>query len=198
MGADHNERRFAPGPEGSLRGADVQYAINFTLHDAFTGKTVQIEIPALVACPTCSATGNAAGDPRVRCPSCSGQGRVTGLRSFSVEIPRGIDDGAKIRIGGEGESGIRGAPAGDFLLLVKLAPHHVFQRSGADLYCRVRILKEFATPGRQFEVAAIDSGRVTVTIPPDFKSGQRLRIPEKGMPIPNSIQTGDMYVEVIF
>jgi len=196
MMEDRNASRFAPGPEGSQRGGDVQYAIMFTLDEAFTGKTVQIEIPALVSCPDCSGTGTV--DSRNGCPSCSGQGRVSRQRNFSVEIPRGIEDGTRMRVGGEGECGIRGGPAGDLYLFVSLAPHQVFQRHGADLYCSVRILKEFATPGREFEVRAIDNGRVTVKIPPDLKSGQRLRIPEKGMPVLNSSQTGDMYVEVLF
>ena len=72
------------------------------------------------------------------CRSCQGAGRVRKERTLSVTIPAGVEDGTRIRLAGEGEAGLRGAPAGDLYIFLSIAPHRVFQRDGAHLYCRCR------------------------------------------------------------
>ncbi len=86
------------------------------------------------------------------CESCSGSGRKTQERTLSVNIPAGIEDGTRIRLAGEGEAGVRGGPAGDLYIFLSIRPHELFQRDGADLYCRVPISMSTATLGGQFDV----------------------------------------------
>src|SRR5205814_3128885 len=131
------------------------------------------------------------------CPSCSGSGRVTRERTLSINIPPGVEDGTRIRLGSEGEAGVRGGPSGDLYIFLSIAAHPFFQRDGADLHCRVPISMVSAALGGEFEVPTIDSGKTRVKVPEGTQSGRRFRLPGKGMPVLRSRQTGDMYVQVM-
>lgn len=145
-------------------------------------------------CPSCHGRGQSIESP---CPSCSGQGRVTKDRSLSVNIPQGVEDGTRIRLGGEGEAGVQGGPAGDLYIFLSMASHQFFQRDGADLHCRVPVSMVTAAMGGEFEVPTIDKSKTKVKVPSGTQSGRRFRIPGKGMPVLRSRQTGDMYVQVV-
>jgi molecular chaperone DnaJ len=145
-------------------------------------------------CLACQGRGQVIDDP---CPACAGAGRVTRERTLSVNIPPGVEDGTRIRLGGEGEAGLRGGPAGDLYIFLSLAAHDFFQRDGADLHCRVPISMVTATLGGEFEVPTIDGGKTRVRVPEGTQSGRRFRLGAKGMPVLRSKQMGDMYVQVI-
>ncbi len=87
-------------------------------------------------CPTCSGTGQIISDP---CDKCHGQGRVEKTKTLSVKIPAGVDTGDRIRLSGEGEAGVSGAPAGDLYVQVTVREHPIFVRDGNNLYCEVPI-----------------------------------------------------------
>ena len=87
-------------------------------------------------CPTCQGSGYVISDP---CRKCSGVGRVQKEKTLSVNIPAGVEDGTRIRLSGEGEAGLRGATAGDLYIFLATKKHRIFQRDGADIYCRVPI-----------------------------------------------------------
>ncbi|WP_417668322.1 molecular chaperone DnaJ [Roseibium sp.] len=217
---------------GRERGADLRYNLDISLEEAFTGKTVEIEVPTSVtceacsgsgakpgtspttcrtcggagrvraaqgfftlerACPTCQGKGQVISDP---CGSCGGVGRTTQERNLSVNIPAGIEDGTRIRLGGEGEAGLRGGPAGDLYIFLSLKPHEIFQRDGADLYCRVPISMTTATLGGQFDVPTLDGATSRVKVPEGTQTGKQFRLRGKGMPVMRSTQHGDMYVQV--
>ena len=78
---------------------------------------------------------------------------------LSVNIPAGVEDSTRIRLAGEGEAGIRGGPAGDLYIFLSILPDDIFQRDGADLFCRVPITMTTAALGGQIEVPTIDGGR---------------------------------------
>jgi molecular chaperone DnaJ len=145
-------------------------------------------------CPACQGRGQVIEAP---CPSCSGSGRVTRERALSVNIPAGVEDGTRIRLGGEGEAGIRGGPSGDLYIFLSLASHPFFQRDGADLHCRVPIYMVAAALGGEFEVPTIEGGKTRVKVPAGTHSGRRFRLAGKGMPVLRAKQTGDMYVQVV-
>lgn len=145
-------------------------------------------------CLACQGRGQVIDDP---CPACAGAGRVTRERTLSVNIPPGVEDGTRIRLGGEGEAGLRGGPAGDLYIFLSLTAHDFFQRDGADLHCRVPISMVTATLGGEFEVPTIDGGKTRVRVPEGTQSGRRFRLGAKGMPVLRSKQMGDMYVQVI-
>ena len=103
-------------------------------------------------CPACHGRGQVIENP---CPDCSGSGRVTKERTLSVNIPAGVEDGTRIRLAGEGEAGLRGGPAGDLYIFLAIRPHELFQRDGADLFCRVPISMTTAAMGGQVEVPTL-------------------------------------------
>jgi molecular chaperone DnaJ len=144
-------------------------------------------------CPTCQGRGQVIDDP---CAACSGAGRVTRERTLSVNIPAGVEDGTRIRLAGEGEAGVRGGPAGDLYIFLSLQPHELYQRDGADLYCRVPISMVTAALGGEIAVPAIDASEAKVKIPAGTQSGARFRLTGKGMPVLRAKQTGDLYVQV--
>ncbi|MCW5689847.1 MAG: molecular chaperone DnaJ [Pseudolabrys sp.] len=144
-------------------------------------------------CPTCQGRGQVIDDP---CAACSGAGRVTRERTLSVNIPAGVEDGTRIRLAGEGEAGVRGGPPGDLYIFLSLQPHELYQRDGADLYCRVPISMVTAALGGEIGVPAIDASEAKVKIPAGTQSGARFRLTGKGMPVLRSKQTGDLYVQV--
>ncbi|OQW61265.1 MAG: molecular chaperone DnaJ [Proteobacteria bacterium SG_bin9] len=145
-------------------------------------------------CHACQGRGQVIEDP---CGSCSGTGRVTKERNLSVNIPPGVEDGTRIRLAGEGEAGVRGGPPGDLYIFLALTAHPLFQRDGADLYCRVPVSMVSAALGGEFEVPAIDKSKTKVKVPAGTQSGQRFRVAGKGMPVLRSRQKGDMYVQVV-
>ncbi|MFZ1775008.1 MAG: molecular chaperone DnaJ, partial [Rhizobiaceae bacterium] len=144
-------------------------------------------------CPTCQGRGQTIKDP---CVKCSGQGRVTQERSLSVNIPAGIEDGTRIRVGGEGEAGLRGGPSGDLYIFLSVKPHDLFQRDGADLYCKAPISMVTAALGGAFEMATLDGTQTRVKVPEGTQNGRQFRLKGKGMPVMRQPNIGDLYVQV--
>lgn len=145
-------------------------------------------------CPECQGRGEVISDP---CNDCSGQGRVTKERTLSVDIPAGIEDGVRIRLGGEGEAGARGGPTGDLYIFLSIQTHEFFQRDGADLFCKIPISMATAALGGQFEVACLDSTKSRVKVPDGTQTGKQFRLRGKGMPIMRSNDFGDLYIQVV-
>ncbi|BCH21322.1 chaperone protein DnaJ [Mesorhizobium sp. L-8-10] len=144
-------------------------------------------------CPQCHGRGQMIKDP---CPKCSGQGRVTEERSLSVNIPAGIEDGTRIRLAGEGEAGLRGGPSGDLYIFLSVKPHELFQRDGADLYCKVPISMTSAALGGSFEVTTLDGTQTRVKVPEGSQNGRQFRLKGKGMPVLRQPAVGDLYIQV--
>lgn len=144
-------------------------------------------------CPTCQGRGQIILDP---CQKCSGHGRVIEERSLSVNIPAGIDDGTRIRLSGEGEAGLRGGPSGDLYIFLSVKPHELFQRDGADLYCKVPISMTTAALGGQFEVTTLDGTQTRVKVPEGTQNGRQFRLKGKGMPVLRQPSVGDLYIQV--
>ncbi len=144
-------------------------------------------------CPHCHGRGEIIDDP---CAACGGSGRVTRERSLSVNIPPGVEDGTRIRLSGEGESGARGGPAGDLYIFVATRPHPFFQRDGADLFCRVPISMVQATLGGEVDVRTLGGGSAKIKIPEGTQTGKQFKLRHKGMPILRSRDTGDLYIQV--
>jgi molecular chaperone DnaJ len=144
-------------------------------------------------CPTCGGTGKVVKDP---CKVCGGTGRVQRERTLTVDIPAGVEDGTRMRVAGAGEAGLRGAPAGDLYVNVLVKPHRLFQREGANLYCRVPLRMTTASLGGSIEVPTIEGGRAKVTINPGTQTGDQFRLRGKGMTQLNSATRGDLYIQV--
>ncbi len=144
-------------------------------------------------CPVCQGRGQMMDQP---CTDCGGQGRKQENRKLSVDIPKGIEDGTRIRLANEGEAGLRGGPPGDLYIFISVKPHDLFHRDGADLYARVPIAMTTAALGGEFEVPTLDGARAKVKVGAGTQPGQRVRLKSKGMPVLRSKDTGDLYVQL--
>ena len=145
------------------------------------------------ACPTCGGSGRVI---RNACKVCQGVGTVTGERTLQVAVPAGVEDGTRIRLTGEGEAGPQGTPPGDLYVVVAVRQHEIFQRDGANVYCRVPLPLTRAALGGEVEVPSIDGTRAKVKIPAGTQTGEQFRLRSKGFSVLQSNERGDMYIQV--
>jgi molecular chaperone DnaJ len=146
----------------------------------------------VTACPRCNGRGRVVRDP---CVQCNGQGRERKSKKFSVKIPAGVEEGARIRYSGEGEGGVRGGGPGDLYVIFHLKPHPVFERHGRDLACEVTVSVAKAALGGQIEVPTLD-GTETLHLPEGTQPGDVFRLRGKGMPEIGRTARGDEHVIV--
>jgi len=115
-------------------------------------------------------------------------------KTLNVKIPKGIEDGGKIRLAGQGMPGPRGGQTGDLIITVKVMPDQRFERKGNDIYTSVTVSFKEAILGTQKEVHTL-SKKVMLRIPPGTQPGTKLRLKGQGLAVAGS-QGGDLYVEV--
>lgn len=144
-------------------------------------------------CPTCQGAGRVIKNP---CKKCSGAGRLRQERTLNVVIPKGVEDGTRIRLSGEGEAGLRGGNPGDLYVILSINQHPIFQRDGANLFCRVPIPVTTAALGGTLSVPTIDGDMTEIKVDSGTQSGQRVRVKQKGMSVLRSTSRGDLYVEL--
>jgi molecular chaperone DnaJ len=129
-------------------------------------------------CDVCSGAGEIIRD---RCSDCRGAGRLEGQQTIQVKVPPGVDDGARLRLVGEGEAGLAGGPPGDLYVVMTLQPHEFFERDGTELHCEVPVRFVQAALGDEIEVPTLE-GKVVMRIPEGTQSGRVLRLRSKGLP----------------
>lgn len=143
-------------------------------------------------CPACHGAGRVIQNP---CRTCEGTGRTRKEKTLQVNIPAGVEEGTRIRLAGEGEAGLRGAPPGDLYIFLAIKPHRLFQRDGANIFCKVPIPMTTAALGGHIEVPTVDGGRARVNIPEGTQSSAQFRLRGKGMSVLRSAARGDMFIE---
>jgi len=144
-------------------------------------------------CPQCSGIGEEITNP---CNDCSGQGKKQISKRLSVTIPKGVDDGTRIRLTGKGEAGTKGAGSGDLYLFINVYSHELFKRSEENLFFECPISIANAALGTSLEIPTIDGGKAKIKIPAGTQSGKQFRLKGKGMPYMRGSGTGDLYVQV--
>jgi len=144
-------------------------------------------------CPQCSGTGEEITNP---CGSCGGQGKKQTSKRLSVTIPKGVDDGTRIRLAGKGEAGSRGASSGDLYLFINVYSHELFKRSDENLFFEYPISISDAALGASLEIPTIDGGKAKIKIPAGTQSGKQFRLKSKGMPYMRGSGNGDLYVQI--
>jgi molecular chaperone DnaJ len=130
-------------------------------------------------------------------------GQVRRERTLSVRIPAGVDDGARIRLAGEGDGGTRGGPRGDLYIFISVKPHELFERDGLDLLCTVPVPMAVAALGGEIEAPCLMGGencdgncKLPVKVPEGAQTGKMVRLKGKGMPSLRSRDRGDLVVEL--
>lgn len=144
-------------------------------------------------CPACKGAGTTIGDP---CGDCHGRGRIRKTKTLAVKVPAGVDDGDRIRLSGEGEAGRNGGPPGDLYVEIRVNPHKLFARDGADLACEVPISIGTATLGGEVELPTLD-GNVSLKVPAGTQSGKTFRLRGKGVVTVRDARTGDLFAKVL-
>ncbi|AEF42513.1 molecular chaperone DnaJ [Hoyosella subflava] len=142
-------------------------------------------------CLDCRGTGSIIDTP---CVDCRGSGVSTRTRTITVRIPGGVEEGQRIRLAGQGEAGMRGAPAGDLYVTVHVDPHHVFSRSGNDITLTVPVAFAELALGTTVSVPTLE-GRVRVKVPAGTADGRTFRVRGKGVHRKNGT-VGDLLVTV--
>ncbi|MBE3573442.1 MAG: molecular chaperone DnaJ [Moorella humiferrea] len=143
-------------------------------------------------CHHCHGEGTVIETP---CPTCRGRGIVQRIRKIKIKIPAGVDTGARLRMAGEGESGLRGGPPGDLYVYINVRPHPFFRREGYDVYCEVPVTMVQAALGDRIMVPTLD-GKAELNIPAGTQSGATFRLKGKGIPRLNGAGRGDQHVQI--
>jgi molecular chaperone DnaJ len=143
-------------------------------------------------CPQCQGEGRVIANP---CHECRGEGRIEQERSISVKIPSGVDTGARLRLGGEGEHGRRGGPPGDLYVVLAVKPHRHFRREGANVHSRLAIGYEQAVLGTTVEVDTL-RGKAALEVPPGTAYGRDFRLRGEGIDRLDGSGRGDQMVSV--
>ena len=142
-------------------------------------------------CAECRGSGSIIEHP---CQECSGTGVTTRTRTINVRIPPGVEDGQRIRLAGQGEAGLRGAPSGDLYVTVHVKPDKVFGRNGDDLTVTVPVSFHELALGATLSVPTLE-GKVGVRVPKGTSDGRILRVRGRGVP-KRSGGHGDLLVTV--
>ncbi len=144
-------------------------------------------------CPQCAGSGEEITNP---CNDCNGQGNKQASKKISVKIPKGVDDGTRIRLAGKGEAGTKGGTSGDLYLFVNVHSHDLFKRSDENLFFEFPISIADAALGTTIEIPTIDGGKAKIKIPDGTQNGKQFRLKGKGMPYMRGSGNGDLYVQV--
>jgi len=144
-------------------------------------------------CSACGGAGTIVSDP---CTTCRGDTRTHKEIKLTVKVPPGVEEGTRIRYGGEGDAGRFAGPTGDLYIVLSIRAHDFFVRDGHDLRCVIPISFPQAALGAEIEIPAVD-GEVTLKVPEGTQSGKELRVRGKGVPYLNEKGRGDLVVKVL-
>ena len=147
----------------------------------------------LKSCPRCKGDGKVITEP---CTQCRGQGRMRKTKTLSVKVPAGVDNGDRIRLTGEGEAGRSGGPSGDLYVEVRVRPHKIFERNGADLSSEVPVNYSTAVLGGSVDVPTLE-GPVSLKILAGTQSGRVFRLRGKGVKPVRGTAPGDLHCRVV-
>jgi molecular chaperone DnaJ len=144
-------------------------------------------------CTQCGGMGQVIERP---CPDCRGDGRQIQDKTYTVDVPAGVDTGSTLRLAGRGAAGIRGGGYGDLYVHVKVLPHARFQRQGYDLIHELHVPFTQATLGAQFEFETLD-GAEDLVLPRGTQTGRVFRLRGRGVPHVEGRGRGDLLVQVV-
>ena len=143
-------------------------------------------------CPDCKGRGKTY---ETICDECHGKGVVEKVKTLTVTIPEGVDEGYQLRLSGKGNAGLNGGPNGDVFIEFKIKEHPLFERDGADIYLEVPVTITDATLGCKKEIPTL-YGNIILEIKAGTQNYTKLKIKGKGIKLPNSISKGNMYAVV--
>ena len=143
-------------------------------------------------CQRCGGAGQTIADP---CPTCRGEGRVTDERTYTVDVPAGVDDGSTLRLAGRGAAGPRGGANGDLYVHLRVRPHDRFVRDGYDLVDELEIPMTMAALGADLVYETLD-GDEELSVSPGTQTGKVVRFRGRGVPHVDGRGRGDLLVHL--
>jgi len=143
-------------------------------------------------CSTCGGSGQIIRNP---CSQCRGHGYLQVQRKLKVNIPAGVDDGTRVRLGSEGQPGAHGGPPGDLYVFLKVKEHLFFERREHDLHCTIPLNITQAALGCEIDVPTLESLH-KLKIPEGTQTGAQFRLRNKGVPMLNGGGRGDLYIHI--
>jgi curved DNA-binding protein len=167
MGGFGGQEFFGGGGGGRMRGQDVEATLDLTLEEAYRGGSKSLTLQTQPGAPG---------------------------KTLNVNIPKGVKEGSKIRLSGQGAQGMGGGPAGDLFLKVRILPHSRYKVEDKNVVMDLPLAPWEAALGTRVRVPTLD-GMIDLTIPPGISSGQKMRLCEKGLGGPG--KCGDMFVRVM-
>jgi molecular chaperone DnaJ len=144
-------------------------------------------------CPQCRGQGTSIPHP---CEECRGTGQAERKKRVSVNMPAGVDTGTRLRLAGEGESGVRGGPPGDLYIFVHVEPHDFFKRENNDVVCEVSLSFVQAALGDKIDIPTLN-GKKSLTIPKGTQPGDVFRFKGEGIPSLRNRRKGDQIIQVM-
>ncbi len=151
------------------------------------------QMVSVAECPVCNGRGKSYDE---KCPDCRGSGRLQKNAKVTVKVPKGIEDGANLRVPGAGDAGYNGGSSGDLYVVIHVKHSNVFERDGVNLWTGVTTTYPRLVLGGEEEVKTIDGENVALKIPSGTQVGAVLRLAGKGLPRMGSTTRGDMFVRV--
>lgn len=183
--------------EGS--GAKIGSSASTCVHCGGVGQVRQVrqsilgQMVTAAPCPACQGAGEVIEDP---CDDCSGEGRIVTEKTYTVDIPAGVDTGSTLRLSGFGASGRRGGGRGDLFVHVRVRPHARFEREGVDLIHELHLPMTQAALGAVLEFETLD-GAEDLVIPRGTQTGRTFRLRGRGVPQVRGRGRGDLIVVVM-
>jgi len=144
-------------------------------------------------CPRCQGAGEMFDHP---CKVCRGDGRAETTTRIKLKIPAGIEDGSRLRSGGNGEAGVRGAASGDLYVVIHVREHAVFARDGDDLFCEMPVSFVTAALGGEVNVPTLE-GKAALKVPAGTQNGTVFKLRGKGMPHLRGSGQGQLLVRAV-
>ena len=145
-------------------------------------------------CPKCGGSGSVIEKP---CTTCRGSGQVRTPRKLTLRIPRGVDTGSRLRLGGKGAGGLRGGEPGDLYVVLRVRDSEIFEREGVDLAVDVPVSPLLAAVGGTVDIPTPD-GMAQLKLAAGTPNGKLLRLRGKGMPDLRGGPQGDLLARIVF
>jgi len=145
-------------------------------------------------CPACHGQGQKITDP---CTPCRGTGRLKEKEQITIQVPAGVDNGMRLRMGGYGDAGEAGGPPGDLYVYISVEPHEIFERDGDDVIIELPITFSEAALGSKKEMPTPTGGKVRISIPEGTQNGKVLRVRSEGAPNVHGSGRGDLLVQLV-
>jgi molecular chaperone DnaJ len=143
-------------------------------------------------CPTCGGKGKSIKNP---CSACDGKGRVREKKTLEVTIPKGVEEGMRLKLSGQGNCGENGGQYGDLYVEISVKPHDLFVRDGENVYLEIFLTYPQLVLGDSFEIVTLD-GKTNIDIPQGTNVGDEIRLKKKGFKNLHTSRTGDQIVKV--